>query len=386
MDKDRTYIAPEEEEAGSLTARGRIRGEIADAERVRSLQVGKLGEAVVKKYRGKSSGDPEIDLLVGTIEEAERRMGSLEEQLSLLDGRRTCPRCGASVPLNSQFCSVCGAKLPPAEGLSVCPRCGKPLQPGDKFCINCGYQVRPMASGGGETPEEAADGTPQAVTPEETREQPAAPEVPETEPAVPEPEAAAPEPEAAAPEPEAAAPEPEAVKDEIHPEPVGREDFHPEPVGKEDFQPEIVGEKDDYRPEPEYIGAPDVCPVCGAIVPFGHEFCSNCGCKLSVPEEAKKFPGAHLIMKMGNVTFRVDRPAYIIGNDRGNLRITDRHISREHAEIQFCNGDFFLKDLKSAEGTFLNGNRISPEAPEKLKDGDRIGFSDIEAVFRLGEA
>jgi predicted nucleic acid-binding Zn ribbon protein len=383
MDTNRTYIEPEEEETGSLTARGRIRGELADAERARSLQIGKLGETVYAKYRGKSSGDQEIDLLVGTIAEAERRLDDLEEQLNHLDGRRTCPSCGASVPLNSQFCSICGAKLPPAEGLSVCPRCGKPLQPGDKFCINCGYQVRPTASGG-ENPAETAAGEPPAVTPEETSAESG--------------KAAAPENDSPAGE-KAAAPEavveaaplpvpPAAESDDFRPEPVGaKDDFRPEPVGeKENFQPEIVGEKDGYQPEPEFIGAPDVCPVCGSIVPFGHEFCSNCGCRLRVTEEKKNFPGAYLVMKMGNVKFRIDRPEYFIGSDRGNLRITDRHISREHAEIQFCNGDFFLKDRKSQEGTFLNGSRISPEAPEKLKDGDRISFSDIEAEFHLGEA
>src|SRR5579871_6024590 len=47
------------------------------------------------------------------------------------------------------------------------------------------------------------------------------------------------------------------------------------------------------------------------------------------------------------------------------------HVSRNHAMIQMTDrGEYFLLDLGSSNGTFLNGNRVS--VPSLLKDGDQI--------------
>jgi pSer/pThr/pTyr-binding forkhead associated (FHA) protein len=56
--------------------------------------------------------------------------------------------------------------------------------------------------------------------------------------------------------------------------------------------------------------------------------------------------------------------------------------SGRHAAIKQVGSDFFVQDLGSSNGTRVNGAEVE-EA--KLKDGDRIGFGDVQAVFYAGE-
>ncbi|MBO9542584.1 FHA domain-containing protein [bacterium] len=48
-------------------------------------------------------------------------------------------------------------------------------------------------------------------------------------------------------------------------------------------------------------------------------------------------------------------------------------ISRKHARIFIENGEFFVEDLGSLNGTYVNrGPRLLPGSPQALKDGDEI--------------
>ncbi len=50
-------------------------------------------------------------------------------------------------------------------------------------------------------------------------------------------------------------------------------------------------------------------------------------------------------------------------------------VSRLHAMITDKAGDVYLTDKDSTNGTFVGGNRLSPEEPMKLSDGDFITFA-----------
>ena len=52
------------------------------------------------------------------------------------------------------------------------------------------------------------------------------------------------------------------------------------------------------------------------------------------------------------------------------IYIPERHVSREHAVINFRNGIFMITDLNSANGTFVNDKKLSEPFP--LADGDVI--------------
>jgi pSer/pThr/pTyr-binding forkhead associated (FHA) protein len=62
--------------------------------------------------------------------------------------------------------------------------------------------------------------------------------------------------------------------------------------------------------------------------------------------------------------------------------LTDRAISRPHACVQRDASGFNIVDLESANGTTVNGQRISE--PHSLADGDVIGLGETRLVFRAG--
>jgi pSer/pThr/pTyr-binding forkhead associated (FHA) protein len=55
---------------------------------------------------------------------------------------------------------------------------------------------------------------------------------------------------------------------------------------------------------------------------------------------------------------------------QGNLAITDEFASSRHARFQIAHGLWYVEDLGSTNGTWLNGRRI--HAPQRLKKGDKI--------------
>src|SRR5437764_9549980 len=65
------------------------------------------------------------------------------------------------------------------------------------------------------------------------------------------------------------------------------------------------------------------------------------------------------------------------------IPIKDRYLSRRHAEIIAQEGLWYVKDLGSANGTYLNGARVERDSP--LRTGDRIRLGDTEIVFMSAE-
>ncbi len=69
-----------------------------------------------------------------------------------------------------------------------------------------------------------------------------------------------------------------------------------------------------------------------------------------------------------------------IGRAKDNIiQILDKYISSQHSKIIKDEGEYFLEDRGSVNGTYLNSTRI--EDVVKLKNGDRIGLGQIEFLF-----
>lgn len=73
--------------------------------------------------------------------------------------------------------------------------------------------------------------------------------------------------------------------------------------------------------------------------------------------------------------FELPDAPVVLGRDSRQLPITDNTASRRHAELLPAEGQWFLHDLGSSNGTYLNGTRVSNRAPLKLGDQIRIGRS-----------
>lgn len=74
-----------------------------------------------------------------------------------------------------------------------------------------------------------------------------------------------------------------------------------------------------------------------------------------------------------------------IGRQAGAyLLIDDAAISRRHAEISYANNQYILRDLGSANGTFINGARLEPGSAYILKHGERVQFGkNASFTFQL---
>src|SRR5262245_51820297 len=72
--------------------------------------------------------------------------------------------------------------------------------------------------------------------------------------------------------------------------------------------------------------------------------------------------------------------AVTLGRHRSNrIVLRDLHASRQHAELFFDNGQWFLRDFSTLNGTRLNGQRI--HSPQPLKDGAEISIGDTRLAF-----
>jgi FHA domain len=62
----------------------------------------------------------------------------------------------------------------------------------------------------------------------------------------------------------------------------------------------------------------------------------------------------------------------------GTLAIIDEYASNSHARFQIAHGFWYVKDLGSTNGTWLNGRRI--HAAQRLKKGDKIKIGHTVVV------
>src|SRR5262249_33373406 len=89
----------------------------------------------------------------------------------------------------------------------------------------------------------------------------------------------------------------------------------------------------------------------------------------------------------GDSVVELNRHRTTIGRSaRNDLCIEDPFASRMHAEVRKRGDTFWLSDLASANGTLMNGVRLS--APAQLRDRDlfRIGETEIEYSERADTA
>jgi hypothetical protein len=146
----------------------------------------------------------------------------------------------------------------------------------------------------------------------------------------------------------------------------------------------------------------DICPYCQKTGYQG--VTSSIGAKKTVLEEpAKEAPPAGgrktvllaekrkppvvgwfvaLNGEQKGEDFRVRDGQNILGSSaEADIVIHDPTVTGKHASLRYKDGTFFLTDLDSSNGTFINDNS-EPIAREQLKDNDVVRLGETSLKFK----
>jgi predicted amidophosphoribosyltransferase len=269
-----------------------------------------------------------------------------------------CPNCRATVPPGAAFCDNCGASLagaapPPPSAAAMaptamaggarCPACGAAVIPGEAFCDACGASLANTPPAAAPMPQPPAQGGWSAP--------PAAPVAP-------------------------MAPPPQS-----------------------------------------FAGAPaggTVCPTCGTPSTPGQAFCDNCGASLAAPPGAGSPPlqqtppplqqtpppyqqaagtrprvvvvGSGVQIDLAGKTEAIMGRADPVSGVFPEVDLAahggeEGGVSRKHAKLALRGGQWMLEDLNAVNFTFLNNQKLSPGAPQPVKEGDQIRLGRVLLSF-----
>ena len=181
----------------------------------------------------------------------------------------------------------------------------------------------------------------------------------------------APAAEPIAAEPEPITPEPEPIPTEASPVQARRE---PASLASDDLAEvraalEAVAETPVSAPEPEA----DVPPTSAAPPATA----SNRPPEVIQEPTAVSTPvaatGDALVLTLGTppTTFTVAKVSATLGRGQENtIRLDDLSVSRRHARIAYRQGGYWISDLGSMGGTWVNGTRLN--APRRIASGEVI--------------
>ena len=79
-------------------------------------------------------------------------------------------------------------------------------------------------------------------------------------------------------------------------------------------------------------------------------------------------------------TYAVRENTTIGRSKKNDIYIPDPFLSTNHAIIFFADGEFYLEDLGSTNGTLYNGKYIG-NYTVPLKSGDKVGFGNVSFTF-----
>lgn len=151
------------------------------------------------------------------------------------------------------------------------------------------------------------------------------------------------------------------------------------------------------------------CPQCGAIHMPSARTCRKCGASLSPVERPPEPPppqecpqvvqtGALMlslvVIGSGERICLLPKSEYLVGRsdpesgirvdvDTMNYGGWEAGVSRRHARIFKERGQFFIEDLRSANGTFLNEMRLEPGLVHPLRHGDLVKLGALRLYVEI---
>jgi DNA-binding winged helix-turn-helix (wHTH) protein len=81
----------------------------------------------------------------------------------------------------------------------------------------------------------------------------------------------------------------------------------------------------------------------------------------------------------------VEKTPWLMGRDTScDYPVENERLSRQHVQIASQGGRWFVTDLQSTNGTYLNGHKLLANEEKALTDGDEIQLGKI-IVFRFSD-
>lgn len=83
---------------------------------------------------------------------------------------------------------------------------------------------------------------------------------------------------------------------------------------------------------------------------------------------------------LGDLTLTVSDSLTVGRGSDNNVVLGSKQVSRNHALLSVLNGNLYLKDLGSSNGTFINDERLEGNKSKQLKTDDKVGFASFSFV------
>jgi hypothetical protein len=125
-------------------------------------------------------------------------------------------------------------------------------------------------------------------------------------------------------------------------------------------------------------------PDCGALNPPYSKQCVYCGQVLDKQAAAVlEWPWGERLEITGNLVF--GREGDIPEAMKLRLAREFDNVSRRHAEFFQADGQLWVMDLGSSNGTYVDGLRLAPHVRRALKTGNAVRFAaHLTATVRIG--
>jgi pSer/pThr/pTyr-binding forkhead associated (FHA) protein len=99
----------------------------------------------------------------------------------------------------------------------------------------------------------------------------------------------------------------------------------------------------------------------------------------------KRYPPLSLINPDQNQTFQFAGPEIILGRDPAcDYCLEEKTVSLRHSRISYHDSQWWVEDLGSTNGTFINQDEVSE--PMVITQGDRIRLGQVTLQVVLGGA
>jgi pSer/pThr/pTyr-binding forkhead associated (FHA) protein len=102
---------------------------------------------------------------------------------------------------------------------------------------------------------------------------------------------------------------------------------------------------------------------------------------------AAQVPALTLVLQIDGEesSFRFDRSEILVGRDIAcDCHLDDRTVSAQHARLAYHHRQWWVEDLSSRNGTFLNQESVA--GPLVLASGDQLRFGQVTLQVLLSEA